>query len=379
MSRLDQPDLAQHNMKWMFEVVFDYGEHDPADPKPDGAGDWLSRNDPFSSFRAGFEVRTYRLCQRILQFHHFPGEQDVGADCLVRSLDLAYKSSRGVPDDVRRGNPIASCIASITHTGYRRNPAPANGYVAASLPPLEFEYSEPIVDDRVREVDGASLENLPGGIDGSTYRWVDLDGEGLSGILTEQADEWFYKPSLGEGRFGPVETLAARPSSALVGEGRRELVDLAGDGQLDLVELGGSTTGFFERTTDCDWRPFTTFDSLPNLDWQDSNLRLVDLTGDGLADVLLTRGDALVSHVSLGEDGFGAEERLPVPTDEEAGPRLLFADGTQSAYLADMSGDGLSDLVRIRQGSVAVWPNLGHGTVRREDRDGRCAALRARG
>jgi RHS repeat-associated protein len=361
VSRLVEPDLAQHDGKWMFEFVLDYGEHDDADPKPDDASDWLCRNDPFSSYRAGFEVRTYRLCRRILQFHHFSEEDEIGDDCLVRSVDLAYKSSRGVAEDVRRGNPIASCIASITQTGYRRKTAPAGGYVSASLPPLEFEYSEPIPDDRVVEVDEARLENLPGGVDGSYYRWVDLDGEGLSGILTEQAGAWFYKPSLGAGRFGPVETVAARPSTALNGDGRRELLDLAGDGQLDLVELGGPAPGFFERTADGDWSSFTTFDSLPNLDWQDANLRLVDLTGDGRADVLLTRGEALVSHASLAEDGFGSEERLPLAIEEEAGPRLLFADATQSAYLADMSGDGLSDLVRIRQGSVAVWPNLGYG------------------
>ena len=30
---------------------------------------------------------------------------------------------------------------------------------------------------------------------------------------------------------------------------------------------------------------------------------------------------------------------------------------TQSIYLADMSGDGLSDLVRIRNGEVCYWPN----------------------
>ena len=36
----------------------------------------------------------------------------------------------------------------------------------------------------------------------SNYQWVDLDGEGVSGILTEQAGAWFYKPNLGEGRFG---------------------------------------------------------------------------------------------------------------------------------------------------------------------------------
>ena len=31
-----------------------------------------SAADPFSSYRSGFEVRTYRLCQRVLMFHHFP-------------------------------------------------------------------------------------------------------------------------------------------------------------------------------------------------------------------------------------------------------------------------------------------------------------------
>jgi RHS repeat-associated protein len=361
VSRLDQPDLAQHDGKWMFEIVLDYGEHDPDDPKPGDPGEWLCRNDPFSSYRAGFEVRTYRLCQRILMFHHFPAEDEVRADCLVRSLDLAYKSSRGVADDVRHGNPVASSIASIAQSGYRRKPRPATGYVSASLPPLEFEYSEPAPVDGVREVDAASLENLPGGIDGSYYRWVDLDGEGLSGVLTEQADAWFYKPSLGEGRFGPVETVASRPSAALLGDGRAELLDLAGDGQLDLVELGGPAPGFFERTADGDWSPFSPFGWLPNLDWRDPNLRLVDLTGDGHADVLLTQGEALITHASLAEDGFGPEERLPLATEEERGPRLLFADGTQSTYLADMSGDGLSDLVRIRNGSVAYWPNLGYG------------------
>jgi hypothetical protein len=47
--------------------------------------------------------------------------------------------------------------------------------------------------------------------------------------------------------------------------------------------------------------------------------------------------------------------------DEEKGPRIVFADGTQSIYLADLSGDGLTDLVRIRNGEVCYWPNLGYG------------------
>ena len=66
--------------------------------------------------------------------------------------------------------------------------------------------------------------------------------------------------------------------------------------------------------------------------------------------------------VAAARRGFGAgiTADAPRPTTD-AGPRLVFADGTQSLYLADMSGDGLADLVRIRNGAVCYWPNLGHG------------------
>ena len=33
----------------------------------------------------------------------------------------------------------------------------------------------------------------------------------------------------------------------------------------------------------------------------------------------------------------------------------------RSIYAADMSGDGLSDLVRVRNGEICYWPNLGYG------------------
>ena len=35
---------------------------------------------------------------------------------------------------------------------------------------------------------------------------------------------------------------------------------------------------------------------------------------------------------------------MSVALQEATGPHVVFADGTQSVYLADMSGDGLSDL-----------------------------------
>jgi RHS repeat-associated protein len=356
---------------WMFEVVFDYGERH-YEPLPDDAEgrqlvraskdkkqSWTARQDPFSTYRAGFEVRTYRLCRRVLMFHHFPNELGTD-DYLVRSTEFTYKE-----------DPIASFITQITQSGYLRKKD--GTYLKKSLPPLEFEYSQASVQEEVREVDPESLENLPYGLDGTRYQWLDLVGEGISGILTEQGGAWFYKRNLSPlstetrngqqtatARFGPIETVAQKPS--LAGEnGGGQFLDLAGDGSLDFVRLGGPAPGFYERTDEDSWDTFTPFEYLPVVDWEDPNLRFVDLTGDGHADVLITEGEVFTWHPSLAEAGFGPEERTRQPFDEERGPRLVFADGTQSIHLADCSGDGLTDLVRIRNGEVCYWPNLGYG------------------
>src|SRR5215204_5260249 len=87
-----------------------------------------------------------------------------------------------------------------------------------------------------------------------------------------------------------------------------------------------------------DWENFTPFTSLPNIFWKDPNLKFIDLTGDGHADVLITDHDVVYSwHPSLAEEGFGPATRVHQAFDEEQGPRLVFDDGSQSIYLADMS------------------------------------------
>src|SRR5262249_10778108 len=83
--------------------------------------------------------------------------------------------------------------------------------------------------------------------------------------------------------------------------------------------------------------------------------------GDGHADVLITEDDAFVWHPSLAEEGFGPSRRVAQSFDEEKGPHVVFDDGEQTIYLADLSGDGLSDLVRIRNREVCYWPNYGSG------------------
>ena len=347
------------NAGWMFEVVFDYGEHHAAVPAPDDAGEWSYRSDPFSSYRSGFEVRCTRLCRRVLSFHHFQDEVDVGRDCLVRSTDFTYSDER---DRIRDRAPVYTFLRAVSQIGYRRT---HDGYERRSLPPLEFEYTQPVVQDRLEEVDAASLENLPIGVDGNAYQWTDLHGEGVPGILAEQAGAWFYKRNLSPlgGRpvqFAPLERVVTKPSLALA-SGGAQFMDLAGDGQPDVVVLDGPCPGLFEHDEAEGWQPFRPFASRLDRDLRDPNLKFVDLDGDGHADVLITEDDALVWHPSLAEEGFGPGNRVARALDEEQGPRVVFDDGTQSIHLADLSGDGLTDLVRIRNGEVCYWPNLGYG------------------
>ncbi len=85
-SHIIKPNFA--SAEWMFEVVFDYEEGHYEELPLDNtlskveqhrfiqasasAGDvWSVRPDPFSSYRAGFEIRTYRRCHRVLMFHRF--------------------------------------------------------------------------------------------------------------------------------------------------------------------------------------------------------------------------------------------------------------------------------------------------------------------
>jgi RHS repeat-associated protein len=321
---------------WQFTVLFDYGEHElaPTELRP-----WSCRLDPFSTYRGGFDVRTYRLCRRILMFHHFPelGEQPV----LVHATELEHDETATV-----------TRLVGVRSRGYIRT---ASGYTNQASPTVDFGYSETRLDDTVRLVE-------PPAVDPVARHWLDLDSEGLPGLLSFEREGWYYQRNLGGGRLGATEVVLSRPTLDRRGGGGDQLLgDLALDGHKYLVQLETVPEGYQERNANATFGPFVPFLSTPRIAWQDPNLRLIDLDGDGIADVLVTEDEVMRWYPSLGKLGYGPARVTPRARDEEDGPTLVFADASQSVFLADMTGDGLTDLVRIRNGEVCYWPNLGYG------------------
>lgn len=362
------PSLPQ-NTHYFFEVIFDYGEHrtqavlgDNEAPSYEPVGEWQARPDAFSSYRSGFEIRTYRQCFGVLMYHHFPQEQGFGDKYLVRSLDLEYE-----PSSINQsGEAEVSYLKSITQTGYIRTSITEDAYSKKSLPPMEFTYQHLDWNKDIKTVDPESIINAPVGLT-NNYQWVDLYGEGISGILTEQADAWYYKENEGDidedGQvaFAIAKKVAPKPSYLGLSNGILSLQDLEANGKKQIVVQNERWQGFFELTADNDWLPFQAFSEVANIDLRDPNTRLIDLNGDGQPDLVVSEDNVFVWYAANGKKGHQAAKRTAKSFDEERGPSIVFADSEQTIFLADMSGDGLTDIVRIRNGEICYWANKGYG------------------
>ena len=226
----------------------------------------------------------------------------------------------------------------------------------------------------------------------SSLTFVDLHGDGIPGILIEISTRgspcWPFKRALGGGRYAEAEYLPNRPSNTISassrGLGTLQLIDINGDGVPELVSFDAGLPGFsrtnsFEAsllltpislgpstpTQDGSWEPFVYFDSLPTLDWTSPSTAFVDLTGDGYTDVLSTKYQKFDWYQGLEEGGF-ARADLENPGQASNGdehPRIVISEtGTKARVtFADMTGDGLSDIVRVSNGDISYWPNQGHG------------------
>ena len=331
---------------FMFQTVFDYGTLKISDPVTT-VNDWDFRIDSFSNYKSGFEIRTTRLCKRVLLFHCFT--ELPGGSALVKSVNFEY--------DISTQRDF-TFLKSVTAHGYIKKPD--GNYTNKNFPATEFVYQKHDWHKDVKTISTDNLANAPAGLDEQQYQFTDLFNEGLAGILTEQSEGWYYKHNSGNGEFGNAKLVTPKPSFIGLG-GQFQLADLDADGGKQLVCYGTESKGYFELDDDNEWGAFRNFKDIPNINFADPNTRMLDLTGDGKSEVLITEDNVIKWYQSEGRTGFSRANKTTKPFDEEAGPFMVFADPKQTIFLADMTGDGMTDIVRIRNGEVCYWPNLGYG------------------
>ncbi len=286
-------------------------------------------------------MRTYRLCRRFLAFHDFA---ELGAGpTLTGALALTFAEA-----------PTGSTLTAIAYTGYRRD----SGVVtSASIPPLRMTYAPPATATSFADLPARAQENVPAGLLGQRLTFVDLRGEGLAGMLTESDRAWYYKPNLGGGEFGAQAVVLERPATR---PGAFGFGDVDRDGDTDLSQLGGRLAGLYELDREEQvWRPFRPFAELPHLEALGGRAQWVDLNGDGRPDLLVAKEDAFIWFASDG-DAFRPPVEIPRPAGADAPPATT-ADPRLDFFFADMTGDGLPDLVRVQNGRVEYWPSLGNG------------------
>ncbi len=340
-------DKPHDGSSFHYDFVLDYGEHDADDPRPNPGAErtWRLRSDAYTSNRAAFPIETRRACERLLMFHTFP-ELEGGKPTLVGSAKLLYDES-----------PVAWKLRSFQQSGHGLKPDGTSW--VESFPAIEFGYSPVKIDTRMRSLAPELSDELPEGVDGARYRFVDLDGEGAPGILAEQGETWRYMQPWGRASFAPLEQSRELPNGAVLSNGMR-LLDLDGDGLPSLVSLEDPLPGRYERTADGGWEPFQPFETLPNVNWNDARIQWIDLSGNGHADLLIAEPDRFLWYPAKPDGSFDAVRYAPRPPDDEA-PAVLFDEPGTALRVADMTGDGLLDLVRVKAATVTVFPNMGNG------------------
>jgi hypothetical protein len=288
------------------------------------------RPDPFSNYKQGFEVRTTKRCIKI--------ETYTNAASLIKTKTFHFN----YPSVLALNG--ATMLESVTVEGH-------NDTESEFMPPLEFGYSE--FDPFKRKLEEISGPLPVNSIGEAGFELVDINGNGLPDLLqlNGTARYWTNK---GNGKFSPPRELNIAPTVQL-GMPGVQFMDANGDGRTDLFVNNGTVAGYFPGAFHKVWdsNGFRPYEKIPSFSFADPEVQLIDLDGDGVTDVL-RNGAKFECFYNDPVKGF-----YKVRTADKTFSDFSFAD--PRIRFADMSGDGLQDIVLISSGRVQYWPNMGYG------------------
>ena len=293
--------------------------------------------------RMGFLRRRTRRCQKT-QLVLDPG----AGERLIRSWTFSYtlEPSSGL-----------SLLSSIQMTSHGRA---ADGSQDVRRAPVTFQYSDFTPRDysiQWMEDEGSA----PPPLSDTDVALVTLDNAPLPGVLKNVGGRQYYWRNRGDDSWGFPLTIARTPNISSFGQAGLAFIDMDASGTADLmVTANNSLNGYYENGGRNGWSRFVIFprNQRTTPDWFSGRLRLTDSDGDGRIDALMSGSRAFAVWLNRSEQGWAEPLLAPKGTGEER-PDVDFSDPL--VQMADMTGDGLQDIVQVRSGRIEYWPSLGRG------------------
>lgn len=340
---------------WLFFLVFDYGQRScaladiPGWQIPAGRS-WPLRQDIFSGYEYGFEIRVRRLCRQVLLFHRTAdlaaGSSQPGDPALVSRLILTYDES-----------PVITTLIAVRRADFS-DPADQAGMTL--LPPLEFSWSKP---EKWPEHQWETLEEVGKLNSLQPYQFLDLWGEGSAGILYQNRGAWWYRSPIRNKKSSNPDAITWDTPQLLPDipalDKHTLLIDLDGDGRLEWVVIHQGANGYYPQDKDNaeKWLRFSSLSGLPT-EFHYPTAQLIDFTGKGLCDLVVI-GPKSVRLYPSDRKGWKAGTiieqpdgvLLPVPGSDEC----------SFTGFSDFPGTGQQHLIRINADGVYYWPNKGNG------------------
>ena len=374
-----------------------------------------TRTDPAISYQTGWQ-RTQGLRVTRVDVTSMPFSGSSSARELLKRYELTYDSTSHVSllaSVTVEGRCGDSGSTQVTEQGTGLLPWPTN---CPTLPSINLTYTH-VTDSSGNVIAPPAGFGGLEGIDTTvtaiakspSYSYgdalttpYDINSDGLPDLLVTAPGQFtggahgvYLNGSGGQIGFGGAQLITMAPSTdpavSAVTTLSLELsnpdvvpIDIDGEGVVDLLHMPVSNTyTVFAPTASgagFQWvgRSINVpTGEVPDVDFTHwgNNARVMDVDGDGLVDIVHVTGTDVETYFGLGRypggDGqFGqAQWTGPTTATLSASPAtscvpwsstpVQFSDS--DIAIADMNGDGLPDIVRIRPGDVRYWPGRGQG------------------
>jgi RHS repeat-associated protein len=383
-----------------------------------------ARPDPTRSYRSGWPIeQRLRLTRVDVASHVFTGG---GPRRMVRRTHLAYDPTSHL-SLLTSVQVEGRCGGSGSHGAVAESSAAPEGGEALPtttncprLPAMTFGYSRVAAFTTSGAASSSTLAGYEGfdarlipmqqtpnhSVDEGLIDLFDVNSDALPDVLVTAAGLYgsghgvFFNGDGGvTNRFGSVVPMSVTgvigggPSTITLSNLNVAALDVDGDASINLLHMPKvKTYAVYEPAlTAAGWtwrgREVTTASGQsPKIDFGKDTLdtQVMDVNFDGLVDVVVTTGTEVQTFFALGRypggDGqFGSAVHTgpntasisnePVRTCVPwSSTPVRFSD--PDIKLADMNGDGITDIVRIRKGDIRYWPGRGNGfwgTGKRDD------------